>query len=78
MCVTHQYVKNLMCYTLLIFYSGIAPTSSFVMIEEAVSFYHDDLPNPTIVDEDFFGWKSKCLLIRKGDHSDTIVKSCSQ
>ena len=54
MCVAHQYVKNLMCYSHFIFYSGIAPTSSFGMLEEAVSFYHDDLPNPTIVDEDVF------------------------
>ena len=51
------------------------------MIEEAVSFYNDDLPNPTIIDEEFCRWKSKWLLALTDDQPDTIVKSlkeCSQ
>ena len=40
-----------------------------------VSCYYD-LPNPTIVDEEFCWWKSKWqLLVPKVDCPDTIVKS---
>ena len=61
--------------------NSIKLTSSFGMIEEAVSFYNDDLPNPTIIDEEFCRWKSKWLLAHKDDRPDTIIKSlkeCSQ
>ena len=37
------------------------------MIEEAVTFYNDDLSNPTIIDEEFCRWKSKRLLAPKDD-----------
>ncbi len=45
------------------------------MIEQVVSFYHEDLPNPTIVDEKFCRWKSKWILIPKSERPDTIAKS---
>ena len=51
------------------------------MIEKAVSFYNDDLPNSTIIDEEFCRWKSKWLLVPKDDRPDTIAKAlkeCSQ
>ncbi len=55
--------------------NNITPTSSFVMIEQVVSFYHEDLRNPTIVDEEFCRWKSKWILIPVRERPDTIAKS---
>ena len=36
--------------------------------------YFDDLPNPTVVDEELCRLKFKTLLVSKDDHPDTIVK----
>ena len=64
--IIRQLLQNKNCF----------PTASHLpMIEEAVSFYNDDLPNPTIIDEDFCRWTSKWLFAPKDDRTDTIVKS---
>ena len=57
---------------------SITPTSSFSKIEEAVAFYVDDLPNSTIMDEEFCRWKSKWLAIPKEDRPDTIAESLKE
>ena len=54
---------------------SITPTSSFSKIEEAVAFYTDDLLNLTIVDEEFFCWKSKWLAVPKEDCPETTAES---
>ena len=40
-----------------------------------MAFYTDDLPNPTIVDEEFCRWKSKWLAVPKEGRPDTIAQS---
>ena len=52
--------------------NSITLIPSFGMIEKAVSFYNDDLPNPTIINAEFCRWKSKWLLVPKS------LKECSQ
>ena len=41
-----------------LFPAMIKPCSSMTDIEQAISFYADDLPNVDIVDEEFHIWKS--------------------
>ena len=41
-------------------------------IQEAITFYSDDLPNPAIVDEELCLWKSKWLLVSKEDRPGTL------
>ena len=44
-------------------------------MNEAISFYCDDLPNANIVDEELFHWKSKWLLVPREDRPKTLTES---
>ena len=53
-----------------ILHSNITPTSSFDDIEPAVTFYSDDLPNVSILDEELHRWKSRWLQILPDDRPE--------
>ena len=60
--------------------SEIMETSNPNDIEQAVNFYRDDLPNPSIIDEEFHPWKAQWLPKPVKDRPDTLnncLKSCS-
>ena len=41
----------------------ISSTSSVQDIDQAVAFYGDDLPNKSIIDEEYERWRSKWIII---------------
>ena len=53
----------------------ICSSSSMQDIEQPVAFYGDDLPNRSIVDEDYECWKAKWILIPSQDRSQTLSDS---
>lgn len=60
--------------------SRIIETSTANDIEQAISFNKDDLPNPSIVNEEFERWKAQWLSKPIEDRPDTLsrcLKSCS-
>ena len=55
---------------------NITPSSSLLSsMNEAISFYCDDLPNANIVDEELCRWKSKWLLVPREDRPKTLTES---
>ena len=59
--------------------SHITPMSSFDDLQEAITYYSADLPNPNIVDEELCRWKAKWLLTPQQDRPDTLsntLKEC--
>ncbi len=63
---------------------GLLPTfksSSPSDIKDAVEFYSEDLPNAGIVDEEFYRWKHKWLLIPSQNRPHTlheVLQQCSE
>lgn len=60
--------------------SRITEISTVNDIEQAINFYKDDLPNPSVVDEEFQRWKVQWLSTPTEDRPDTLnrcLKSCS-
>ncbi len=65
---------------------GLLPTfitksSSPSDIKDAVEFYSEDLPNADIVDEEFYRWKHKWLLIPSQNRPHTlheVLQQCSE
>ena len=55
--------------------SNIESNSSLTDIQDALSFYSDDLPNSQIVDEEVCRWKSKWLGIPPEDRPNTLSNS---
>lgn len=58
----------------------LTPASSVRDIEQAVAFYYSDLPNASILDEEFHLWKVKWLSVSSKDRPQTItacLKNCS-
>ena len=58
----------------------INPTSSAECIAAAIDFYFDDLPNPSVVDEEFEVWKLKWLPIPLQQRPQTLselLEKCS-
>jgi len=43
--------------------SKMKPSSSVEDIQEVVDLYHDDLPNSSIVDEEYERWKTKLMSV---------------
>ncbi len=61
---------------------GLLPTfitksSSPSDIKDAVEFYSEDLPNAGIVDEEFYRWKHKWLLIPSQNRPHTLHDAVS-
>ena len=44
-------------------------------MNEAITFYSDDLPNVNIIDEELCRWKAKWLLIPKEDRPKSLAES---
>ncbi len=60
--------------------SSINSTSSFSELDEVISFYSDDLPNSSIIDEELCHWKSKWLRITVENRPKCLsdcLKQCS-
>ena len=62
---------------------GLLPTkitadSSVCDIQEAVTFYTDDLPHASIIDEEFHIWKSRWLSVPPKDRPQTLSESLRQ
>ena len=58
---------------------NITPASSMKDIEEAIAFYARDLPNDSMVDEEFHVWKTKWLAVLSKDRPRTLsacMKNC--
>ena len=47
-------------------------------IQEAATFYADDLPNASIIDEEFHLWKSRWLSVPQKDRPQTLSESLRQ
>ena len=58
--------------------SNIDSNSSLSDIQDALSFYSDDLPNSEILDEEFCRWKSKWVRIPLEDRPNTLSNSLQQ
>ena len=56
----------------------ITPDSSVQDIQEAATFYAGDLPNASILDEEFHIWKSRWLSVPQKDRPQTLSKSLGQ
>ena len=56
----------------------ITPDSSVQDIQEAATFYADDLPNASIIDEEFHLWKSRWLSVPQKDRPQTLSESLRQ
>ena len=54
------------------FHPKITETSNPYDIEQAVNFYRDDLPNPSIVYEEFHRWKAQWLSKPVKDRPNTL------
>ena len=52
--------------------SRITETSTANDIEQAINFYKDNLPNPSIVDEEFQRWKAQWLSTPMKERPDTL------
>jgi len=57
---------------------NITSTSSFSEMNEVISFYSDDLPNSSILDEELCRWKSKWLHAPIDDRPETLSDSLNQ
>ena len=59
----------------------ICSTSSVQDIDQAVAFYGNDLPNKSIIDEEYERWKGKWIMIAPQDRpqnlSDSLKQCCS-
>ena len=59
---------------------NITDNTSIVDLNEAIVFYSDDLPNPNILDEELYRWRTKWLAVKLQDHpeaiSDTLKQCC--
>ena len=52
--------------------------TSISIIKEAIDFYADDLPNASIIDEQFCRWKSTWLSVLQKDCPETLTDSLNQ
>ncbi len=59
---------------------NITVNTSIVDLNEAIVFYSDDLPNPNILDEELYRWRTKWLAVKLQDRpeaiSDTLKQCC--
>ena len=59
---------------------NITSTTTFSDIEPAITFYHDDLPNALILDEELHRWKLRWLEVPQQNRPGTLgstLKQCS-
>ena len=56
----------------------IKPSSSVKDVHEAVGFYHDDLPNSSIVDEEYKRWKEKWVSIKLEERPQSLTEAMKQ
>ena len=57
---------------------NITVNTSIVVLNDAIVFYSDDLPNPNIIDEEFCRWKTKWLAVKLQDRPETISGTLKQ
>ena len=57
---------------------NITVNTSIVDLNEAIVFYSDDLPNPSILDEELCHWKTKWLAVKLQDRPETISDTLKQ
>ena len=55
--------------------SRLSATTSVSDIDEAVTFYNDDLPNPQIIDEELHVWKARWLAV-DADKQPRSLQEC--